>query len=171
MSSIADRNRELLIQRVEHDPRLDGEEVIAVAAVMRISILVTVAAGIIGALVMQVVFGEGVLQFGLGLALGYLAYFGYLAATMDEPRIIGAMAVLTKTRFVLLGSRKRGLVAEYPVRQIESIDMLRKGNIFIMGKMAIKPQGEAPLTFMTTNRRMALDLVTKFEEMRPPGSS
>lgn len=166
MSSIADRNRELLIQRVENDPRLDGEKVIAVAAVMRISILVTVAAGIIGALLLQVVFGEGVLQFGLGLALGYIAYFAYLAARMDEPRIVGAMAALTEKRLVLLGSRKKGVVAEYAVSQIESIEMLRKGNMFVMGKMAIKPQGEEPLTFMTTNRRMALDLVTKFEEMR-----
>jgi hypothetical protein len=168
---MADRNRELLIQRVENDPRLDGEKVIAAAAVMRISILVTVVAGLIGAVVLQVILGEGALQFALGLALGYIAYFAYLAATMNEPRIIGAMAVLTKTRFVLLGSRKKGLVAEYPIGQIESIDMLRKGNIFIMGKMAIKPQGEARLTFMTTNRGMALDLVTKFEEMRSPGSS
>ena len=85
---------------------------------------------------------------------------------MKEPRIVGAMAALTKKRVVLLGSRKKGIVAEYPVAKIESLEMTRKGNIFVMGKMAIKPPDAERLTFMTTNRRMAQHFVAQFKEMR-----
>ena len=108
-------------------------------------------------------------EFGAGLALGYLAYFAYLAATMSEPRMIGAMAVLTKKRVLLLGSRKKGVVGDYPVAEIESLEMVRKGNILVMGKLAITPADGETLTFMTTNRHMARDFVAQFEEMRRRG--
>ncbi|MDJ0497710.1 MAG: hypothetical protein QNJ89_07760 [Acidimicrobiia bacterium] len=169
MSSIADRNRELLIQRIESDPRLNGEKVIAASALMRVSIIVTVFAGILGAVAAQAAFGPGGLQFIIGLALGYLAYFAYLAATMREPRVIGAMAALTPTRLVLLGSRKAGLVGDYPLQDLERLEMTRKGNLFVMGKLAMTtPEGD--ITFWTTNRRMAQDFVARFEEMRQRGS-
>ena len=170
MSSIADRNRELLIQRIEGDPRLNGEKVIAAAALMRVSIIVTVIAGIAGAVAAQAAFGPGGLQFLIGLALGYLAYFGYLAATMGEPRVIGAMAALTPTRVVLLGSRKVGLVGDYPLKDIARLEVIRKGNLFVMGKLAMTTSEGKEITFWTTNRRMAQDFVARFEEMRPPGS-
>lgn len=169
MSSIADRNRELLIQRIQADPRLKGEKVIAAAALMRVSILVTVVAGIVGALALQAILGPGGLQFGIGLALGYVAYFAYLAATMGEPRIIGAMAALTPARVILLGSRKVGVVADYPVHEIAKLEMTRKGNMFITGKMLITTPEGNDLTFWTSNRRMAQDFAARFEEMRQRG--
>lgn len=154
---------------MQGDPRLNGEKVIAATALMRVSIFVTILAGIVGAIAAQAMFGPGGLQFAIGLALGYLAYFGYLAATMGEPRVIGAMAALTPKRIVLLGSRKKGVVADYPVQEISNLEMTRKGNIFVMGKVAMtNPQGEH-LTFLTTNRRMAQDFVARFEEMRQRG--
>ncbi len=166
---MADRNRELLIQRLESDPRLNGEKVIAASALMRVSIIVTVFAGIVGAVAAQAAFGPGGLQFIIGLALGYLAYFGYLAATMGEPRVIGAMAALTPSRVVLLGSRKAGLVGDYPLQDLTRLEMTRKGNLFVMGKLAMtNPEGD--ITFWTTNRRMAQDFVARFEEMRQRGS-
>ena len=142
---------------------------VAATAVMRISIFATVFSGIVGAIVLQSLLGQGGLQFGIGLALGYIAYFAYKAVTLDEPRIIGAMAALTNKRVVLLGSRKKGVVAEYPVGEIESLEMTRKGNILVMGKLAITPPDEERLTFLTTNRHLARDFVVQFEEMRRRG--
>lgn len=157
------------MQRIQSDPRLKGEEVISATALMRVSIVVTVVAGIVGAIALQAILGPGGLQFGIGLALGYGAYFAYLFATMGEPRIIGAMAALTPTRVILLGSRKVGVVADYPVQEITKLEMIRKGNMFITGKMAITtPEGQ-DLTFWTTNRRMAQDFAARFEEMRQRG--
>ena len=169
MSSFADRNRQLLIERLEGDPRLRGAKVHAAVAIMRISIFVTLIAGIVGALFMQVFFGPGGLQFGVGMAIGYGAYFGYLFATMSEPRVIGAMAALTNDKVILVGSRKAGIVAEWRIKQLETLKMVRKGNLFVMGKMVIKPKNGTTATFFTTNRRLALDFVARYEEMRPGG--
>ena len=155
-----------MIERVQGDPRLEGARVHAATALMRVSIAMTVASGIIGVILAQLLFGEGGVQFGLGMALGYAAYFGYLALRMDEPRIIGAMAALTDKKLVLIGSRKKGIVAEWKLSQLESVEMSRRGNIFVMGKMQITPRQKEPLTFLTTNRRMALDFVERFNEIR-----
>ncbi len=133
---------------------------------MRVSVLVTVFSGIFGAIVVQSLLGQGALTFGVGLALGYGAYFAYLAITMDEPRVLGAMAALTSKRIVLLGSRKKGVVAEYSIGEVEDLEMTRKGNMLIMGKLAITPPDGERRTFMTTNRRMAQDFVKQFQEMR-----
>lgn len=172
MASIADRNRELLIQRLQNDPRLSGADVLAAAALMRISVVALVAAGLVGALGGQLVFGEGGIQFGLGLALGYVAYFGYRYRTMGEPRVIGIMAALTDKQIVLLGSRKKGIVGKYNNREIKSLEVLRKGNLLMMGKIGLTPADGEQIIFLSTNRRMGNDLVERFNSLtgRNPGS-
>jgi hypothetical protein len=166
MSSITDRNRQLLIQRIQGDPRLDGAKVHGAAALMRVSITVTVLMGVVGAIVAQVLFGEGGIQFGVGMAAGYAGYFGYLALRMEEPRVIGAMAAVTDRRVVLLGSRKKGVVAEWKLEELDNLEMIRRGNLFIMGKLQITPAGGDPITFLTTNRRLALSFVETYEAIR-----
>jgi hypothetical protein len=170
MSSISDRNRRLLIERLQGDPRLGGAEVRAATALMRISIVVTVVVGILGAIFAQVIFGEGGIQFAVGMAIGYGAYFGYLAATMKEPRVIGAMAALTDKKVLLLGSRKAGIVAEWKVSELENVEMIRTGNLFMMGKIAIAPKSGETLTFFTSNRRLAVDFVDRYREISSGGS-
>ena len=172
MSSIADRNRRLLIERIQGDVRLEGAKVNAAVALMRVSLFVTVFAGIFGAIGAQLLFGEGGVQFGIGMVLGYAAYFGYLAVRMTEPRVVGAMAALTDTKVVLLGSRKAGIIREWRLRKLENLEMTRKGSLFVMGKMAITPKGEEPMIFFTTNRRLAQFFVEAYQEARTgkPGS-
>ena len=141
----------------------------AATPLMRVSIFTTVFAGIIGAIVFQMIFGQGGLQFGVGMVAGYLAYFGYLMRTMGEPRVIGVMAVLTPKKVVLLGSRRAGIVGEYDIADIESLEMVRKGNILIMGKLALSPSTGDKVTFMTSNRQIAAGFVAEFEEIRRRG--
>ena len=126
----------------------------------------TVLAGILGVIFAQLLFGEGGLQFGIGMAGGYAAYFGYLALKMTEPRVIGAMAALTDSKVVLLGSRKAGIIGEWQLRKLERLEMTRKGNLFIMGKLAITPVGGETMTFLTTNRRLAQSFVEGYHEAR-----
>lgn len=170
MGSISDRNRRLMVERVQGDPRLEGAKVRAATAVMRVSIAVTVLTGILGAIVAQVVFGEGGIQFGIGMAVGYACYFGYLALRMKEPRVIGAMAVLTDRKVVLLGSRKAGIVGEWTIKSLENVEMIRKGNLFMMGKIAITPKNGDRLTFLTPNRRIATGFADAYHQSRGSGS-
>ncbi len=163
---MTERNRELMMQRLQGDPRLDGAEVVAATPLMRVSIFVAVFAGVAGAVVSQVLLGEGGLQFGLGMFAGYLAYWAYLKRTMGEPRVIGAMAALTRKKVVLLGSRRAGVVAEYDIADLESLEIVRKGNLLVMGKLAITPNEGDQITFMTTNRHLAAGFVGEFEELR-----
>jgi hypothetical protein len=166
MSSFADRNRELLIERVQGDPRLGGAKVRAATTLMRISLFALIFSGIVGALLAQIAFGEGGLQFGAGLFLGYLAYGIYLYLRMGEPRVVGVMAALTNKKVVLLGSRRAGIIAEYAIAEIENLEILRKGNLLIMGKLALTPAGGERAIFFTTNRRMATSFVEEYEEIR-----
>lgn len=170
MASIADRNRELLIARLGADPRLEGMEILAAAALMRVSVFALVAAGIIGAVGGQLAFGEGGIQFGLGLILGYVGYFGYRYLTMGEPRVIGLMAALTPKRLLLLGSRKAGVIGDYKIRDIEALEILRKGNVFMMGKIGLTPAGGDQIVFLSTNRRMGIDFVARFHDLGGRGS-
>jgi hypothetical protein len=172
VSSISDRNRRLLIERIQGDVRLEGANVRAAVALMKVSLSMTVLAGILGAIGAQVLFGEGGFQFGIGMMLGYAAYFGYLALRMPEPRVVGAMAALTDSKVVLLGSRKAGIIREWPLKKLENLEMMRKGNLFVMGKMAFTPKGEEPTVFFTTNRRLAQFFVESYQEARTgkPGS-
>ncbi len=170
MSSNADRNRDLLIKRIQGDPRIGEDTVVAATALMRVSIFTMMGSGVIGLVVAQVIFGEGMGQFLLGMALGYLVYFGYLARTMGQPRVLGVMAVLTDKKIVLLGSRKAGIVGEWPVTQIESLDLVRKGNLLVMGKIALTPIGEDRINFFTSNRRLGREFVAKFQELHRHGA-
>jgi hypothetical protein len=171
MSSLVDRNRELMIERLRGDPRLGGAEVVTAMPLMRVSIFTAVVAGVVGALVSQLVVGQGGLQFLLGMVAGYLAYAAYLLRTMGEPRVIGAMAVLTPEKVILLGSRRAGIAAEYNLADLESLEIRRKGNLLVTGKLGINPiQGES-VTFFTTNRNLAAAFVAEFDEIRRQGSS
>jgi hypothetical protein len=165
MSPIGDRNRQLLVNRIEGDPRLEGAKVHAATALMRISIFATVAIAIAGAIIAQAVFGEGTVQFAAGMGAGYIGYFVYLFATMGEPRVIGVMAALTDTKVVLLGSRKVGVVAEYRFEELEKFGLLRKGNLFKMSKIAIKPVGGDQVTFLASNRRQAAIFVEEYQRL------
>ena len=166
MSSIADRNRERFIQQIQADSRLEGGKVLGAAALMRVSIMMLVLAGIVGAIGSQIIFGEGGLQFGLGLLAGYAAYVAYVLATMGQPRVIGAMGVLTNKKVVLLGSRRAGMIGDWKLTEIEDIELLRKGNLLIMGKIAIKPKGEDRLVFFLSNRRMGHHFVEQYRDLR-----
>jgi len=165
MASFADRNRELVIARLEANPHLEGAKVRAAAALMRVSIFALIAAGVIGAIAGQLAFGEGGLQFGIGMVAGYAVYFGYRFRTMGEPRVIGGVAALTDRKLILIGSRKSGVVGEYNISDIESLEMLRRGNLLIMGKIGLTPVGGDRVTFFSTNRRMGDDLVEQFNEI------
>ncbi len=165
MSPIGDRNRQLLVTRIEGDPRLEGAKVHAATALMRISVFGTVAVAIAGAIIAQLIFGEGTVQFAVGMGVGYLGYFAYLFATMGEPRVIGVMAALTDTNIVLLGSRKAGVVGDYPFEKLESFGMLRKGSLFRMSKIAIKPVGADQITFLASNRRQAATFVEEYQRV------
>ena len=167
MASFADRNRDLMIARLENDPRLDGAKVKGATTLMRVSIIALVIAGVVGAVIGQLLLGEGGIQFLLGLAVGYAAYSGYQYFTMGEPRILGVMAALTDKKLLLLGSRKRGIVAEYNIRQIESLQVLRKGNLLMMGKIGLTPVGGEQIVFISTNRRMGNDFVAAFDRLAP----
>ena len=171
MSPIGDRNRQLLTTRIERDPRLEGAKVHAATALMRISIFATVAIAIAGAIIAQLVFGEGTVQFAVGMGAGYIGYFVYLFATMGEPRVIGVMAALTDTKVVLLGSRKAGVVAEYRFEELDSLEMPRKGNLFRMSKIAIKPAGADQITFLASNRRQAAIFVEEYQRVSGSGVS
>lgn len=138
----------------------------AATALTRVSLSMTVLAGILGVIVAQLLFGEGGIQFGIGMIMGYAAYFGYLAARMSEPRVAWVMAVLTDSKVVLLGSRKAGILEQWPIKKLESLEMTRKGNLLVMGKMAITPTGEETMVFFTTNRRLAQYFAESYREAR-----
>lgn len=166
---MTDRNRESLIKRIQGDPRIGGDKIITAAALMRISVVTLMASGVIGLVVAQLVFGEGTVPFAGGLVLGYLTYLAYLWKTMKEPRVIGVMAVLTNKRVILLGSRKAGMVGDWNHQDIESLELTRKGNIMMMGKVVLIPVGGEPITFLTSNRRLGRDFVTQFQDLRRRG--
>ncbi|MEA2001765.1 MAG: hypothetical protein U9N84_07775 [Actinomycetota bacterium] len=165
MSPISDRNRQLIITRIEGDPRLDGAKVHAAAPLMRMSIFATVAVAIAGAIIAQVIFGEGTVQFALGMGAGYAGYFIYLFATMGEPRVIGVMAALTDTKVILLGSRRAGIVGEYRFQELDSLSMPRKGNLLRMSKIVIKPVGSDGIKFLGSNRRQATIFVEEYQRV------
>jgi hypothetical protein len=113
-----------------------------------------------------VVFGNGGLQFGIGLFVGYAAYIAYLLITMGAPRVIGAMAVLTKNKLVLLGTRRVGVVAEWQRKDIDDIDVLRNGNMLVMGKIRIRPKGEDGMVFYLSNRDLGRHFIDTYREGR-----
>ncbi len=166
MSSFAERNREAVIRQLQGDDRIGGDEVLSVAPVMRVSIMMLVISGILGVMVFQVVLGSGGIQFGLGLAVGYGAYVGYLLATMGHPKLVGAMAVLTNKRVLLLGSKKIGVAGDWEHRDLETIELNRKGNFLVMGRITIVPTDGQRLRFFLSNRRMGMHFMETYGGLR-----
>jgi hypothetical protein len=166
MSSIADRNRERLIKQLDGDPRIGKDKVLSAVPMIRGSFVMLVLWGVVAAMLAQIGFGTGGLQFGIGLFIGYAAYVIYLLVTMGPPRVIGAMAVLTKNKLVLLGTRRAGIVAEWPRKNIEAIDVLRRGNLLTMGKIRILPSGEDGILFYLSNRQLGRHFVETFDKGR-----
>ena len=166
MASFAERNRERVIQQFESDPRIGKGKVLSVAPLIRGSFVMLVLSGVVGAIAAQLIFGNGGFQFIAGLVVGYAAYVLYKMRTMRSPRMIGAMAVLTRDKLLLLGSRRVGVAAEWRTKNIERIDLLRRGNLLIMGKIAIKPVDEDGVVFFLSNRSMGIHLVESFGELR-----
>jgi hypothetical protein len=166
MSSLADRNREAVINQLKGDERIGNDQVLSVAPMMRVSVMLLVVSGIIGVFVFQAIFGVGGLQFGAGLLLGYAAYVVVALRTMGKPRIIGAMGVLTNRRLLLLGSRKVGVAAEWKLADLEDIELNRKGNLLVMGKIAIVPKDGNVLRFYLSNRKMGAHFMDAYRELQ-----
>ena len=154
-----------MLQQLQGDPRIGKDKVLSAAALIRGSFVMLVLSGILGAFLGQMVLGTGGLQFGVGLFAGYAAYITYLLVRMKPPRVIGVMAVLTNKRLLLLGSRKVGIAAEWKLSDLEGIDVLRKGNILVMGKILIRPKDGDDLLFFLSNRKMGHHLIDAFNQI------
>lgn len=153
-----------MLQQLQSDTRIGKDKVLSAAALIRGSFVMLVLSGIVGAFIAQIVLGNGGLQFGVGLFVGYAAYIAYLLMRMKPPRVIGVMAVLTNRRLLLLGSKKVGVAAEWQLNQLEAIDVLRKGNLLVMGKIMIRPKDGDDLLFYLSNRKMGHHLVDTFNQ-------
>ncbi len=162
MSSFSDRNRAAVISQLEDDKRIGNDKILSVTPLMRVSVMLLVASGIIGVLVFQILFGFGGIQFAAGLILGYAAYVVIALRTMGEPRVIGAMAVLTNRRLLLLGSKKVGIAAEWNLSDLDDIELNRKGNLLMMGKITIRAKGENPMRFYLSNRGMGVHFMDSY---------
>ena len=125
-----------------------------------------VLSGIIGVILFQFLFGYGGLQFGIGLILGYAAYIVIILRTMGSPRVIGAMAVLTNRRLLLLGSKRVGIAAEWQLSDLDGIELNRKGNLLVMGKITVVPSGGEPLRFYLSNRSMGAHFIDSYRELQ-----
>jgi hypothetical protein len=166
MASFADRSRQAYIEQLQKDPRIGEDTITSIVPVMRVSVMMLVFAGLIGVVGVQAWLGFGGFQFLLGMAVGYLAYGAYVLGTMEPPRFIGAMAVLTERRLLLLGSKRVGVAAEWELSAIEEITQLRKGNLLIVGKIAIKPTGSDPLRFFASNPAMGRHFMEQYRKQR-----
>ena len=155
----------MIIEQLTNDPRIGGEKVVSAAALMRGSFVMLVASGIVGAFLGQIVLGSGGLQFGIGLVVGYVAYILFFWFRMEAPKFIGAMGALTEKRFMLLGSRRVGVAGEWSLKEIDDIELLRKGNIFVMGKLGLNVKGEDRRVFFIANRKMGRHLVESYKEL------
>ena len=59
-----------------------------------------------------------------------------------------------------------GIAGKWNLKEIENIELMRKGNILVMGKIAIKPVGADALRFFLSNRGMGLHFVERYQELR-----
>ena len=166
MSSFAERNREAVTRQLQNDDRIGGDKILSVAPLLRVSVMMLIICGIIGVVVFQTIFGYGGLQFGIGLVLGYAAYVVYMLATMGPPKMLGGMAALTDKRVILLGSKRSGKFAEWDLKDLESIQLTRRGNLLVMGKITIVPRDGDPIRFFLSNRIMGLHLFEAYSGMK-----
>lgn len=166
MSSFADRNREAVIRQLQNDARIGNDEILSVAPLMRVSVMMLVVSGIVGVLLFQILFGFGGVQFAVGLILGYAAYIVIILRTMGSPRVIGAMGVLTNRRLLLLGSKRVGIAAEWELSDLEGIELNRKGNLLVMGKIRVVPRDGDGVRFYLSNRGMGVHFVDTYQNLR-----
>ncbi|MDJ0665355.1 MAG: hypothetical protein QNJ75_12455 [Acidimicrobiia bacterium] len=166
MSSFADRNREAVINQLQNDERIGTDTILSVAPLMRVSVMLLVISGIVGVLVFQILFGFGGLQFGIGLVLGYVAYVLIALRTMGAPRVIGAMGVLTDRRLMLLGSKRVGIAGEWSLSDLDSIELTRKGNLLVMGKIMVVPKEGKAMGFYLSNRGMGVHFMDAYRELQ-----
>lgn len=166
MSSFADRNREAVINQLQDDERIGGDTILSVAPLMRVSVMLLVISGIVGVLVFQIIFGFGGLQFGIGLVLGYVAYVLVALRTMGTPRVIGAMGVLTDRRLMLLGSKRVGIAGEWNLSDLDSIELTRRGNLLVMGKIKVVPREDNAMNFYLSNRGMGVHFMDAYRELQ-----
>ena len=165
MGKFAEQTRERIVRQLQGDSRLSGETVLAAATLTRISFFMLGASGVAGFIFMLAFFGSGGLQLGLGLLIGYSAYILVLLYVKDGPRVLGLFGVLTKRKLILLGSSRVGIIKEWKLRELESLEMIRKGNLIVMGKLAIKPRKEDRMVFLVSNQGLGRYLVEKYEEL------
>ena len=166
MASFAERSREAYIRQIQDKPQIGNDNVLSAVPLMRMNMIMLLVAGIVGALAVQTLLGFGSLQFPLGLAVGYVAYFAYVLGTMEQPRFLGAMGVLTDKRIILLGSRRVGVAGEWSLSHIEDVEQQRKGNLFIAGKILIKPIDGNPYRFFVSNPAMGTHFVEQYRQLR-----
>ena len=166
MSSFADRNREAVINQLQNDERIGDDTILSVAPLMRVSVMLLVISGIVGVLIFQILFGFGGLQFGIGLILGYVAYVLVALRTMGTPRVIGAMGVLTNRRLLLLGSKRVGIAGEWNLGDLEAIELTRRGNLLVMGKIRVVPKEGNRIGFYLSNRRMGVHCMDAYRELQ-----
>ena len=133
---------------------------------MRLSVMMLVISGILGVFAFQAAFGLGGIQFGIGLLLGYAAYVLIILRTMGPPRIIGAMAVLTNRRLLLLGSRRVGVAGEWRLSDLADIELNRKGNLLVMGKITLIPREGDAMRFFLSNRAMGRHFMDAYQELQ-----
>lgn len=166
MSSFSDRNREAVISQLQSDERIGNDTILSVTPLMRVSVMVLVVSGIVGVLIFQMIFGFGGFQFAAGLLLGYAAYVIVALRTMGKPRVVGAMGVLTNRRLLLLGSKRVGIAGEWRLSDLEDIELTRKGNLLVMGKIKVIPEEGNAMRFYLSNRGMGVHFMDTYQALQ-----
>jgi len=163
MSKFSERARERIIEQLQTDPRLEGETVLSAATLSRASFFMLGISGVLGFILVVALLGPGGLQLILGLFLGYGAYAAYILFVKPGPRAIGVFAVLTRKKVVLLGTSRKGIIHEWKRTEIKEIEMRRRGNLLIMGKIAFVPRKGDPWVLFVSNQGMGRHLVDQWQ--------
>ncbi len=166
MSRFSDRARERLVAQLQEDPRLDGDDVLSATPLTRASFLMLGFSGILGFIFVVSFFGPGSAQLLLGLFLGYAVYVVYVLYIKPGPRLFGLFAVLTTGRVVLLGSSRAGVIEEWKHSQLESVELRRKGNLIIMGKLAFTPRKGDTMVFFVSNQPLGRHFAAEWQRLR-----
>ncbi len=166
MSKFSDRARERLISQLSSDPRLGGETVLSAAPMTRASFLMLGLSGVLGFIFVLSFFGSGSAQLIIGLFVGYAAYLAFVLYLKPGPRLIGLFGVLTNKKVVLLGSSKMGVVQEWKLSELDSVELRRKGNFIIMGKVAFNPRKGEPMVFFVSNQPLGRHFVAEWQRLR-----
>lgn len=163
MSKFSERARERIIDQLQTDPRLEGETVLSAATLTRASFLMLGLSGVLGFILVVTFLGPGSIQLLLGLLVGYGAYVAYILLAKPGPRVLGAFAVLTKKKVVLLGSSRKGVIHKWKRNELKEVEQRRRGNLLIMGKIAFVPREGDPWVFFVSNQGMGRHLVEQWQ--------